>query len=106
MQERPLAPARRGTVELPRGEAGLRPGGALAMPRHPALDPGEPLQDLGREPPVAHGADVEQEIPALPRHLAERVDELASGLEVPIVRVVGPALVDGETGLPRAPGRL
>src|SRR5207247_9548492 len=29
-----------------------------------------------------------------------------SGLEVPIVRVVGPALVDGETGLPRAPGLL
>src|SRR5213592_3692985 len=93
---------RGGAIELPRLEPRSGADDALRVPRHPRLDRCEALQLLRRQAAVAHRAHVEQQIAALARHLAQSMNELASGLESGIGRIVAPALVDGEAGLPCA----
>src|SRR3989442_11145084 len=100
-----IAP-RGGAVELPRLEPWIGADDAFRVPRTPLIEHGEPLDLLGGQAPIAHRAHVEQQIAALACHLAESMNELASGLESRIGRIVAPALVDGEAGLPCARRRF
>ena len=99
-----VAAPRAGTVELPRLESRSRAGYALAVGAHPFAYDSQALDLLGRQRPVPARADVEQQVPAAPGHLAQRVDELTRRLVVRVRGVVAPALVHRHARLPRPAG--
>ena len=84
-------------------DAGRRAVDGLAVGLQPGAHLPEPGDELGLDPAVGLGADVEQEIAALADDLDELADELGRAVELRLVAVVAPAVpVHGVAGLPEA----
>src|SRR5262245_17986374 len=94
------------SVELPWLEPRSRAVDALAVGIHPAADLGEPLDLLGRKRAVAARAHGQEPVAALAADLREGMHQAPRRLVVAVGRVVTPALVHGEAGLPATLRRL
>src|ERR1017187_2712887 len=73
----------------------------IAVQREPIPDGPQPLLELRLDLAVRLGADIQQKIAAAAGYLNQAPDQRLFRLEIEVVLVIGPRVVDGHAGFPQ-----